>query len=131
VFHVKDLKIVGIATPDPDEAVTTFRKNFGFPIVRATENGAARTRSTFLAVGSAEIEMTAPTEGGSPLSSFLAERGAGLHQLVLEVDDLEAALGELKEKGIEAVTKSGTDGRPVVVLSPTQTHGVRITLVGR
>jgi methylmalonyl-CoA epimerase len=132
VFHVTDLKIVGIATPDAEAAVTTFRKNFGFPISRATEDAAAETRSTFLAIGGAEIEMTAPIrEGSSPLSSFLAERGAALHRLVLEVDDLQAALAELEAKGIEAVAKQSAHGRSVVVLSPAHTHGVRITLVGR
>jgi len=132
VFHITDLKVVGIATPDADGAATTFRKNFGFSISRSTENTAAKTRSEFLSIGGAEIEMRAPTgEGSSPLSSLLAERGTALHHLVLEVDDLPAALAELKAKGIEAVAEQGADGEPAASLGPAQTHGVRIMLVGR
>lgn len=131
MFRVTDLKVVGIATGDLDGAVTTFRKNFGFPVVRTTESTAGGMRSTFLAVGGAEIEMAAPTQDGSPLASFLAERGAGLHQLVLEVDDLAAAGAALAAEGVETSPKEDASGRPVVLLNPTQTHGVRIVLVER
>jgi methylmalonyl-CoA/ethylmalonyl-CoA epimerase len=131
MFRVTDLKVVGVATPDPDGAVTAFRKNFGFPIVRTTESEAASTRSTFLAIGGAEIEMTAATREGSALAGFLAERGVGLHHLVLEVDNLGAARAELSARGIEASTKTGGEGGPAVLLNPTHTHGVRIVLIER
>jgi methylmalonyl-CoA/ethylmalonyl-CoA epimerase len=131
VFRVTDLKVVGIATADPDGAATAFRKNFGFPIVRTAENAAASTRSTFLAIGGAEIEMTAATREGSALAGFLAERGVGLHHLVLEVDDLAAARAELAARGIEASAKAGGEGGAAVLLNPTHTHGVRIVLVER
>jgi methylmalonyl-CoA epimerase len=132
VFRVTDLKIVSIATPHLDDAVATFRKNFGFPIQRAgVEAHDPKTRSVFLGVGPAEIEMATPSAEGSPLSSFLAERGPGLYQLVLEVEDLEAAHAALSERGVEVTLKPGVDGKPAGQLNPTQTHGVRITLVGR
>jgi methylmalonyl-CoA/ethylmalonyl-CoA epimerase len=130
VFRVTDLKIVSVATPDLDGSVATFRKNFGFPISRTGDTPAAKTRSTFLAIGAAEIELATPTGEGSPLASFLAERGAGLHQLVLEVDDLEAARADFVARGIEVIVKPGSDGKPAGFLSSSQTHGVRITLVG-
>jgi len=131
VFRVTDLKIVTVVSPDLDAAVATFRKNFGFPIRRAGEAADAKTRSVFLEIGTAEIEMATPTAEGSPLASFLAERGAGLYQLVLEVDDLEAARADLESRGLEVTLKRGADGKPAAHLSATQTHGVRITLVGR
>jgi hypothetical protein len=75
--------------------------------------------------------MATPTAEGSPLASFLAERGAGLHQLILAVDDLEAACADLADRGIEVSVKGGAEGKPSGFLSPTQTHGVRIALVER
>lgn len=131
MFHVTDLKVVSIATPDLDGSVATFRKNFGFPVSRSTESAATKTRGTFLTIGAAEIEMATPAGDGSPLASFIAERGAGLHQLVLEVDDLEAARADLAARGVEVTVKPGADGKPAGFLSSSQTHGVRITLVGR
>jgi methylmalonyl-CoA/ethylmalonyl-CoA epimerase len=131
VFRVTDLKIVSVATPDLDGSVATFRKNFGFPISRTSETATAKTRSTFLSIGAAEIEVATPSGEGSPLASFIAERGPGLHQLVLEVDDLETARVDLAARGLEVTVKPGADGKPAGFLSSSQTHGVRITLVGR
>jgi methylmalonyl-CoA/ethylmalonyl-CoA epimerase len=131
VFRVTDLKTISVATPDLDGSVATFRKNFGFPISRTSETANAKTRSTFLSIGAAEIEVATPSGEGSPLASFIAERGPGLHQLVLEVDDLETARVDLAARGLEVTVKHGPDGKLAGFLSSSQTHGVRITLVGR
>ena len=131
MFRVIDLKVVSIATEDLDDSVATFRNHFGFPVTRSADSTSAKSRSVSLGIGAAEIEMTTPIGEGSPLASFLAERGPGLHELVLEVDDLEAAKVELSARGIEVSVKAATDGRQAGFLSATQTHGVRITLVAR
>jgi methylmalonyl-CoA/ethylmalonyl-CoA epimerase len=131
VFRVTDLKVLNIATEELEASVETFRKNFGFPVTRSTTSASGQTRSVSLGIGDAEIEMVAPAGEGSPVASFLAERGPGLHQLVLEVDDLAAAAAELSARGIEVTVKTGADGKSAGFLSAAQTHGVRITLVGR
>lgn len=126
-----DLKTVTVATPDLDAAVGAFRANFGFPLARGTQDAATETRSAFLAIGAAEIEMTSPRAAGAPLARVLAERGGGLHQLVLEVDDLDRARTALAARGIEVRLESRPGGRRVGWLDPGQTHGVPIALVGR
>ena len=131
MFRVRDLEVVSVVTADLDAAVATFRRNFGLPITRSIESPSTKTKSVFLGIGAAEIEMATPTEPGSPVASFLAEHGAGLYQLVIAVDDLEAARTELADRGIEVSVKTGADGEPSGYLSPAQTHGVRIALVER
>ena len=131
MFRVTDLKVIRVATPDVDAAVSTFQRNFGLSVTRSSRDDGSHTVSTCLAIGAAEIEMEAPTDSGSPLASFLAERGAGLRDLVLEVDDLERARQDLSSKGIDVALVAGPDGRLVGSLDPAQTHGVRITLVAR
>ncbi len=131
VFRVTDLKTLTVATPDVDAAVDAFRTSFGFPITRSTQDGAAETRSEFLAIGTAEIEMTAPTAAGGPLARALGERGAGLYRLELEVNDLELARAELEARGIEVSLGPRPDGRLVGSLDPRHTHGVPIALVER
>jgi len=131
VFRVNDLEVVSIVTADLDGSVATFRKNFGLPITRSVENPGAHTKSVQLGIGAAQIEMATPTADGSPLASFLVEHGPGLYQLVLAVDDLEAARAELATRGIEVSIKPGADGTSCGFLSPTQTHGVRIALIAR
>ena len=131
MFRTTDLKVVAVATNDLEGAVTTFQKNFGFPTSRDAKSSAEQTRSRFLAIGGAEIEMVAPAGDGSPLAAFLAERGPGLHTLVLEVDDLGAAVSDLAARGFRATLRRGDDGRDRALLDPAQTHGAPIALVGR
>ena len=131
MFRVTDLKVLSVATDDLDASVETFRKNFGFPVTRSTTSSSGRTPSVSLGIGAAEIEMVASAGEGSTVARFLAERGPGLHQLILEVDDLKAAEAELSARGIDVRLETGVDGRPAGFLSAVQTHGVRIALVGR
>ena len=131
MFRVDDLAVVSVVTADLDGTVATFRKNFGLPVARSLESAEAKVRSVHLGIGAAQIEVATPTAEGSPLAAYLAERGAGLYQLVLVVDDLDAARRDLEQRGIEISIKPGHDGKPSGHLSPAQTHGVRIALVER
>ena len=119
MLRVNDLKVVTVATPDLEGAVAAFRDNFAFSITRSIEGGSERGPSTFLGIGAAEIEMTAATDA------------AGLHELVLEVDDLDEARKALVARGIPSDDGVAPDGRPVVRLSPEVTHGVHLALTGR
>jgi len=128
---VTDLKVLSIATDELEASVETFRKNFGFPVTHSSASGVEHVSSALLGIGGAQIEMTTAAGEGSPVARFLAERGPGLHQLVLEVDDLEAAAAELTARDIEVSIETRPDGRRAGFLSAAQTHGVRIVLVGR
>jgi hypothetical protein len=117
VLRVTDLKTVTVATADVEGAVGAFRQTFGFPVTRTTQSGSGQ--SLFLGIGAAEIEMTS------------SATDAGLHELVLEVEDLEQARATLTARGIATKLESGADGRPIARLGPKDTHGVRIALIGR
>ena len=111
-MRVTDLKTVVVATSDVEAAVAAFRETFGFPVTH-------RSAGTSLGIGAAEIEMR--TTSGA----------AGLSELVLEVDDLAAARKALEARGIATKEGTGSDGRPLLRLRPSDTHGVRLALVGR
>ncbi len=57
-------------------------------------------RVTFLDHGGSppRIELVEPAGGASPVSRFLTEQGGGLHHVCYEVQDLEAALAEFRER---------------------------------
>lgn len=52
-------------------------------------------------VGETYIEVQRPM-GHEEMEAFLAERGNGLNHVAYEVDDLDEALAECEERGIEA-----------------------------
>jgi methylmalonyl-CoA/ethylmalonyl-CoA epimerase len=57
-----------------------------------------------------------------------------MHHLALRIDDIAAALAELKARGvrlIDDVPRPGAHGTMVAFIHPSSTHGVLVELVQR
>lgn len=122
------LKILTTAVKDVDAALATFQKNFGFALTRRTQ-AADGTQSAFLRIGAAEIELAA--SAGGALAEAVAQRGEGLFQIELEVDDVHAAQSELVARGIRADFETDAGGRRVLRVALEHTHGVPLVLSQR
>ena len=71
-----------------------------------------KNRQAFVQVGPLELEFVQPLEGErNAFRDFLAQRGEGIHHILFEVDDIDAATNALSRDGIE-VLQSGTGIRP-------------------
>jgi methylmalonyl-CoA/ethylmalonyl-CoA epimerase len=131
---VGGLHHVGIAVEDLEQAVATYRRLFGAEVeLRETvdEQGA---EIALLRVGSGRIELLAPSGPDTPVGKFLAKRGAGMHHLALEVDDVSAELARLAAAGAELIDerpRRGILGREIAFVHPDSTGGVLAELVGR
>ena len=67
----------------------------------------------------------------SPISKFLRNHGPGVHHICFEVENIEEAIEELKEKKIELITEEasiGAEGYKVVFIHPRSTGGVLVEL---
>ena len=67
----------------------------------------------------------------SPIAKFVAKRGPGLHHITLRVDDIGAALAQLKAKGVRLIDESpreGAHGSLVAFIHPSSAHGVLVEL---
>jgi methylmalonyl-CoA/ethylmalonyl-CoA epimerase len=73
--------------------------------------GSFRLLEAFAEFENIELELVEPLEGESGYSEYLAEHGEGLHHMLFEVSDMEAAIAWFKEKGLE-VKMGGTGNRP-------------------
>jgi methylmalonyl-CoA epimerase len=86
-----------------------------------------------LSVGGSRVELLQPTRPDSPVGRFLEKRGEGLHHVAYEVEDLAAALENLKDGGaqpIDEVPRSGAGGTRVAFLThPKDAFGLLIELV--
>ena len=131
---VRGLHHVGIAVEDLEQAVETYRRLFGAVVeLRETvdEQGA---EIALLRVGSDRIELLAPHGPDTPVGKFLAKRGAGMHHLALEVDDVAAELARLAAAGavlVDEQPRRGILGREIAFVHPDATGGVLAELVGR
>ena len=126
---VKKIDHVAITVKDLDTAVKTFTSNFGFPVDRIGEVPQLNIRRAFLSIGDASLELFQPTSEKNPGTKFLAERGEGMYLLSFEVDDLNAAVEALRQKGVQVSVQNVAGGPRLGFVSPKAAHGVLVQLI--
>lgn len=122
---------IGIAVGDLSESLAFFKDALGLELDPPEDVPSQRVRAHFLHAGDAAIELVEPTADDSPIAKFIAKRGAGIHHLALRVDDIVAALDELKAKGvrlIDEVPRPGAHNSLVAFIHPASAHGVLVEL---
>jgi methylmalonyl-CoA/ethylmalonyl-CoA epimerase len=131
MLRIKKIDHVAVAVSDLDGALEAYRRLLGVEAARRELVADQRTETALFRVGESAIELVAP-RGNEGLERFLARRGPGLHHLAVEVEDLGAALGELRARGvplIDAEPRIGAGGQRVAFVHPKATGGVLLELV--
>jgi methylmalonyl-CoA epimerase len=128
---VKILKIdhLGIAVKSLAEAVQSYEA-LGFRVAFTHEVPTEKVRTAFLGVGESQLELLEPTEPDSVIARFLEKR-SGLHHVCVLVDDLDAALAELRARGVPLVDETprvGAGGCRVAFVHPKGACGVLLEL---
>ncbi|MBA3640685.1 MAG: methylmalonyl-CoA epimerase [Acidobacteriota bacterium] len=122
---------IGIAVGDLNASLAFFKDALGLELDAPEDVPAQRVRAHFLQAGEAAIELVEPTADDSPIAKFIARRGAGIHHLALRVDDIVAALAELKTKGVRLIDETprpGAHNSLVAFIHPASAHGVLVEL---
>jgi methylmalonyl-CoA/ethylmalonyl-CoA epimerase len=129
---IRRIDHVGIAVRGLSERLAFWAEALGLPVQGIETVASERVRVAFLPVGGSRIELLEATADDSPIARSLAARGEGIHHLTLAVDDLDAALARLAERGITPVgdgVRPGAGGRRVAFLHPRAAGGVLVELV--
>jgi methylmalonyl-CoA epimerase len=130
----KRIDHVAIIVRNIERALVFYRDMLGIMPGEIKEVPAEQVRIAFLPMGGpagSEIELIEPTTPGSSLAQFLEKRGEGLHHICLEVENIDAALAEMQEKGAPVLDKQprvAAEGRAIFV-HPKGTHGVLLELL--
>lgn len=128
---IRKINHLAVVVSDMEAALSFWRDALGIPLAEVREVPAEAARVAFLPVADSEIELVLPTTEDSGLAKYLAKRGAGMHHLCLEVDDLEEMLRQLKAKGIRLINEEprlAADGKKYAFIHPESTHGVLVEL---
>jgi methylmalonyl-CoA/ethylmalonyl-CoA epimerase len=123
---------LGIATKGIDEALKFWTDALGLENIHTEVVEDQNVRVAMLPIGESRIELLEPTSDDSPISKFLEKRGGGIHHVAVEVENIETALNELKDKGMQLIDESprvGADGCLVAFVHPSSTGGVLLELV--
>ena len=128
--EIKKINHVAIVVQDIDEALGFWRDQLGLELDHIEEVPSQASKVAFLPVGGSEVELVQPTDPESGLGKYLEKRGEGLHHLCIEVDDIDAMLDLLKEKGIRLINETPVDlpGRRMAFIHPKAGNGVLIEL---
>jgi methylmalonyl-CoA/ethylmalonyl-CoA epimerase len=133
---MKILKIdhLGIAVNSIDEG-----KNFWSAILglhfEGTETVAEQKVTTaFFPVGESEVELLESTAPDGPVAKYIEKKGQGIQHVAFRVENIEAALEELKAKGVQLIDqqpRKGAGGAKIAFLHPKATNGVLVELCER
>ena len=122
---------VGIAVKNLDEALAFYRDALGLHIEIPEDVAGQRVRAHFIPTGQAALELLEPTTADSVIARYVDRRGPGLHHITLRVDDIHAALEQLKARGVRLVDEQprrGAEGALVAFIHPSAAHGVLVEL---
>lgn len=125
---------IGIAVKSIDEALKFWEGTLGIKCHGVEEVADQKVKTAFLPIADTEVELLEGTSPESPVSKFIEAKGEGIHHLAIRVDDLEAALEELKAKGVRLIDEKprlGAGGAKIAFLHPKATGGILLELSER
>ena len=118
---------VGVAVSDLDAAVAAYERLFGGRLEHRERVEDQGVEAASMRIGESRVELLGALGDDTPVGRFLAKRGEGMHHIAYEVADVEAALDQLAEQGVELIDerpRHGMFGLEVAFVHPESVHGV-------
>jgi methylmalonyl-CoA/ethylmalonyl-CoA epimerase len=122
---------IGIAVEDLSAALAFYRDALGLEVEAPEEVTSQQVRAHFVPVGESKLELLEATAPQSAIARYVDKRGPGLHHITLRVDDIDAAVAQLRTRGvrmIDAQPRPGAEGSTIAFVHPSAAHGVLIEL---
>jgi methylmalonyl-CoA/ethylmalonyl-CoA epimerase len=134
VMKINKVGHIGIAVDDLDAVAEIFNDLFGIELGGKHGAPGQPVRVAMLKTEGTTLELVTPTDDESGLAKFLKKRGNAVHHISFDVDDIDAALSYLKEKGVELIDEEprlGAEGKRIAFIHPKSCGGILIELKER
>ena len=131
---LKKIAHIGIAVEKLETALKIYRDTLGMKFDKISEFPPQKVKIAFLEIDGIKIELLEATSQESAIAKFIEKKGAGIHHIAFEVDNIEKAIEELKAKNfslIDEKPREGAHNTKVAFLHPKSTGGVLLELVER
>ena len=120
---------LGIAVPSIAESLPYYEGVLGMTCYAIEEVADQKVKTAFLKVGEVKIELLEPTSPESTVAKFIEKNGGrgGFHHIAYAVNDIEARLQEVADKGVQLIDKTprgGAEGMTIAFLHPKSTAGI-------
>lgn len=122
---------IAVVVNDMDSALGFWEKALGLTVEATEHNEHEAVEVAFLPVGESRVELLKPTTEDSGIAKYLAKRGAGMHHLCVAVPDIESAMKQIADAGIELINeapRTREDGTRYAFVHPKSTGGVMVEL---
>lgn len=128
---IQKIEHIGIAVKDAKAAEKVFNVLLNTEPYKRERVESEQVQTVFYHAGPNKIELLEALSEESPIAKFIQKKGEGMHHIAFAVDDIYAALAQLKAEGfhlIHETPKPGADGKLIAFVHPKDTHGVLIEL---
>jgi len=128
---IKQINHVAVVVDDMEKALSFWRDALGIELHELRDVPAEKSQVAFLPLEGSEVELVVPTSDDSGIAKYLAKRGAGMHHICLETDDIVGMLAQLKAKGVRLINeepRTAADGKQYAFIHPESTSGVLVEL---
>lgn len=133
-MKINKIEHIGIAVKNLEESIKLYENIFGLKCYKIEEVESEKVKTAFFQVGETKIELLEASDADSPINKFIEKKGEGIHHIAFAVEELTAALKELKLKNINLINetpKSGAENFSISFIHPKETKGVLIELCER
>ena len=133
---MKALKVdhIGIAVNNLEESLKFYTEVLGLTALGTEVVEEQKVKVAFIPCGDSELELLESTSPDGPIAKFIEKNGEGIQHIAIKVDDIDATLAELKEKGVRLIDEKpryGAGGARIAFLHPKATKGVLLEISER
>lgn len=125
---------LGIAVQNISAGKNFWTEALGLHLEGTETVGDQKVTTAFLPVGESEVELLESTAPDGPIAKFIEKKGEGFQHVAFRVEDIDAALAELKAKGIRLIDETprpGAGGARIAFIHPKATGGILVELCER
>ena len=133
-FNVTRVDHIGIAVKDLAQAKKFYEEILGMKATGEEVVEEQKVKVCLISRGDSEVELLESTSPDGPIAKFIEKNGEGIQHLALRVDNIEAALEELKAKGVRLIDEKpryGAGGASIAFIHPKATGGILLELSER
>jgi methylmalonyl-CoA/ethylmalonyl-CoA epimerase len=123
---------VGVAVEDLEAAIALHEQTYGLALAHREVVEEQGVEAVLLDAGESHVELLRPLQPDTAVGRFLASRGPGLHHVAYRVDDIDAALDALRDRGLQLIDetpRAGIRDSRVAFVHPRSTGGVLTEIV--
>jgi methylmalonyl-CoA epimerase len=132
-FTATGLDHVAIAVSDAEAAAKTWRTVLGIDARETIDAPSTQLRIASMPEGDTYVALAQALTDQHPITQWIADRGPGMYAIAIQVDDIGAAVADLRAKGVAVgdVELGAWPGTRVARIDRAAANGVSVQLVQR